>query len=98
MDGEVVLPPAHPPKSTSAAYNVYPFSDGGGGPRRHSRLSPFFGALNYRPELRNSSLERVAVYARTRGGWNTAAYDPGGLRGWEGGSGQNLRHRLFDVA
>lgn len=30
MDGEVVLSPVvHPPKSTAAAYNVYPFSGGG---------------------------------------------------------------------
>lgn len=37
------------------------------------RRLPFFGALNYRPELWNSGLERV--YA---GGLNTAACDPGG--------------------
>lgn len=30
----------------------------------YSRRSPFFGALNYRPELWNSGLERV--YTRTR--------------------------------
>jgi len=37
MDGEVILSPPvmHPPKSTAAAYNVYPFSGGGGDRRRH---------------------------------------------------------------
>lgn len=80
MDGEVVLSPVvHPPKSTAAAYNVYPFSGGG---RRlhihwHSRRSPFFGALNYRPKLRNSGLERVVCIRAYAGGWNTVSYDPG---------------------
>lgn len=67
MDGEVVLSPVvHPPKSTAAAYNVYPFSGSGHRlPLPHSRRSPFFGALNYRPELQNSGLERV-VCTRVR--------------------------------
>lgn len=69
MDREVVLSPVHPPKSTAAAYNVYPFSggwrDGNVVPAvvvastAASQRSLFFGALNYRPELWNSSLERI---------------------------------------
>lgn len=80
MDGEVVLSPAHPPKSTAAAYNVYPFSGGRRRPRCHSRRSPFFGALT---TARNSGTPAwnarcIRVYA---GGWRTRPrMTPGGTR------------------
>lgn len=48
----------------------------------HSRRSPFFGALNYRPELQNSGLERVVCTRVYAGKWNTVSYDPG----WAGGA------------
>jgi len=66
MDGKVVLsslcirqnpPPQQPTTFTLLAAAVATAS------HCYSRCSPFFGALNYRPELQNSKLERVA---RTR--------------------------------
>lgn len=100
MDGEksCFIPRASAKIHRAPAYNVYPFSDDGGlaglSARRDSRRLPFFGALNYRPELRNSSLERV--YA---GGLNTAAYDPGELDAERAVRGrEKICDRLFDVA
>lgn len=93
MDGEVVLSPVvHPPKSTAAAYNVYPFSGGGGRHhrrhhRRHRLPLPLTTFTILRcpklspgtPELRAGTRR---VYARVRGSWNTVSYDPG----WAGGA------------
>lgn len=68
MDGEVVLSPVvHPPKSTAAAYNVYPFS--GGGRRRLPLPLTTFTILRCAklspgtPKLRAGTRR---VYARTR--------------------------------
>lgn len=91
MDGEVVLSPVvHPPKSTAAAYNVYPFS--GGGRRlplplttftilRCPKLSP--GTPELQPGTRR-------VYAAR---WNTVSYDPG-REGYGARTVENLRQAL----
>lgn len=78
MDGEVVLSPVvHPPKSTAAAYNVYPFSGGG---RRlpfathdvHHSSVPQTIVRNSGTPGWNASCVRAYV-----GRWNTVSYDPG---------------------
>lgn len=92
MDGEVVLSPVvHPPKSTAAAYNVYPFSGGG---RRLPLLLTTFAILRCpklspgTPELRVGT--RVHAYA---GKWNTVSYDPR-WAGYGARTVENLRQAL----
>lgn len=65
MDGEVVLSPVvHPPKSTAATYNIYPFS----GRRLPLPLATF--TILRCPKLSSGTPELRAgtrrVYARTR--------------------------------
>lgn len=96
MDGEVVLSPVvHPPKSTAAAYNVYPFSGGG---RRLPLPLTTFAILRCpklspgTPELR--ALERVVCTARTRVDGTRSRMILGGWEGYGARTVENLRQAL----